>query len=132
MVDLYTPTGFHLYGAQKITGDDIGAHLRNPAVSHEELTPLLLVSEEPGRRYVVTQGIENTVFATKGPSGLSWEIVAGSDGTLRIAQSAWLRISANQIRSAITLVSPVSHCPAARLNTAPEHNTEGKELAEAR
>ena len=96
MVDLYTPTGFHLYGAQKITGDDIGVHLANPAVTdHEELTPLLLVAEEPGRRYVVTQGIENTIFETKSPSGLSWEIVADSEGTLRIAKSAWLGISPN-------------------------------------
>jgi hypothetical protein len=96
VVDLYTPTGFHLYGARKITGDDIGTHLANPAVTdHEELTPLLLVVEEPGRRYVVTQGIANTIHATKSPSGLSWEILADSDGTLRIAQSAWLKISPN-------------------------------------
>jgi len=96
MVDLYTPTGFHLYGAQKITGDDIGVHLANPAVTdHEELTPLLLVAVEPGRRYVATQGIANTIFETKSPSGFSWEIVADSEGTLRIARSAWLGISAN-------------------------------------
>ena len=94
VVDLYTPTGFHLYGAQKITGDDIGVHLSNPAVTdHEALTPLLLVVEEPGRRYVVTQGMANTIFATKSPSGLSWEIIKDSEGTLRIATSAWLGIS---------------------------------------
>lgn len=96
MVDLYTPTGFHLYGAKKITGDNIGVHLNNPAVTdHEELTPLLLVAVEPGRRYVVTRGIANTVFGNKSPSGFSWEIVADSEGTLRIAQSAWLGISAS-------------------------------------
>lgn len=96
IADLYTPTGFHMYGAQKMTGDDIGVHLNNPAITdHEELTPLLLIAEEPGRRYVVTQGMANTIFETKSPSGLSWEIVADSEGTLRIAQSAWLRISPN-------------------------------------
>ena len=96
VVDLYTPTGFHLYGAQKVTRDGIGVHLANPAVTdHEELTPLLLVAVEPGRRYVVTQGIENTIFETKSPSGFSWEIVADSEGTLRIARTAWLGISAN-------------------------------------
>ena len=93
MVDLYTPTGFHLYGRTKLTGDDIGAHLINPAVGHEELTPLLLIAAEPGRRYVVIQGIENTMFNTKAPSGMSWEIVADPEGTLRIAHSAWSRIT---------------------------------------
>lgn len=92
MADLYTPTGFHLYGTQKYTGDDIGAHLVNPAIGHEELTPLLLVATET-RRYVVTQGIENTVAGGKYPSGLSWEIVEDSDGALLIAQSAWFKIT---------------------------------------
>ncbi|MGB9358878.1 MAG: hypothetical protein WCC01_10000 [Acidimicrobiia bacterium] len=87
-----------MYGAQKITGDDIGVRLANPAIAdHEELTPLLLVAEEPGRRHIVTQGIANTIFETKSPSGLSRKIVAGSDGTLRIDQSARLRISPNEM-----------------------------------
>jgi hypothetical protein len=92
MVDLYTPTGFHLYGTQKITGDGIGAHLANPAVGHEALTPLLLVAGGPGR-YVVTQGIEITVSGRKMPSGFSWEIVENSEGELKIAQSAWFKIT---------------------------------------
>ena len=93
LVDLYTPTGFHLYGTQKFTGEAIGAHLLTPGVGHEELTPLLLVADMPGRRYVVTQGIENTVAGAKFPSGFSWEIVRDSDGALRIAQSAWFKIT---------------------------------------
>jgi hypothetical protein len=92
IVDLYTPTGFHLYGTEKFTGDAIGAHLVNPAVGHEALTPLLLVAGGPGR-YVVTQGVENTFGGAKFPSGLSWEIVEDSDGELKIAQSAWFKIT---------------------------------------
>ena len=89
MVDLYTANGYHLYGTQKFSGDDIGPHLVNPAVTHETLTPLLLVADESGR-YVVTQGVENTFGYEEAQSGVSWEIVADSDGTLKIAQSAWL------------------------------------------
>jgi hypothetical protein len=92
MVDLYTPTGFHLYGTQRYTGEDIGPHLLNPSVGHEELTPLLLVADEFGR-YVVTQGVENTVGGAKYPSGISWEIVADAEGKLKIAQSAWFKIT---------------------------------------
>jgi hypothetical protein len=92
IVDLYTPTGFHLYGTQRFTGDAIGAHLVSPAVGHEALTPLLLVAGGPGR-YVVTQGIENTFSGTKFPSGFSWEIVEDSDGGLKIAQSAWFKVT---------------------------------------
>jgi hypothetical protein len=88
MIDLYTPTGFHLYGTQRFTGEEIGPHLVNPSVGHEELTPLLLVADELGR-YVITQGVENTVGGGKYRSGISWEIVADSEGGLKIAQSAW-------------------------------------------
>ena len=92
MADLYTATGFHLYGTVRYTGEDIGPHLVVPSVTHEELTPLLLVAIEDGR-YVVTQGVENTVggVGIKASSNISWEIVEESDGNLKIAQSAWFK-----------------------------------------
>ena len=63
VIDLYTPNGFHLYGTQKITGEDIAPHLENPAVTHEELTELLLLVDNSSR-FVVTQGIRNTFMST--------------------------------------------------------------------
>ena len=63
VIDLYTPNGFHLYGTQKITGEDIAPHLENPAVTHEELTELLLLVDNSSR-FVVTQGIRNTFIST--------------------------------------------------------------------
>jgi hypothetical protein len=89
MVDLYTANGYHLYGTQKLSGDDIGPIVVDPAVTNETLTPLLLVAGESGR-YVVTQGVKNTYGSGKAQSGASWEIVTDADGTLKIAQSAWL------------------------------------------
>jgi hypothetical protein len=52
IVDLYTDTGYHLYGAEQFAGDDLATHLTSPSalnVGHEELTPLLLLVDEPGR-----------------------------------------------------------------------------------
>lgn len=95
IVDLYTPTGYHLYGAAEFTGDDIASHLTSPAalsVGHEPLTPLLLVADELGR-WVVTQGMENTVGGVTYPSGISWEIIENSAGELKIAQSAWFKVT---------------------------------------
>lgn len=97
IVDLYTPTGFHLYGTQRYTGEDIGFHLVNPSIGHEELTPLLLVADQPGR-YVVIQGVENTVSGVRSPSSISWEIVVDAEGNLKIAQSAWFKITAGPSR----------------------------------
>jgi hypothetical protein len=58
IVDLYTTAGYHLYGDELFAGDDLATHLTSPSalnVGHEELTPLLLLVDEPGR-WVVTQG----------------------------------------------------------------------------
>lgn len=90
--DLYTSNGFHLYGTQKITGEDIAPHLENPAVTHEELTELLLLVDDPSR-YVVTQGIRNTFMSTPAESAVTWEIIATADDELKIAQSAWFKIT---------------------------------------
>jgi hypothetical protein len=89
IVDLYTGSGYHLYGTQKLIGDDIGLNVVVPGVTNETLTPLLLVAGESGR-YVVTQGVKNTFGSEEAQSGVSWEIVTDADGTLKIAQSAWL------------------------------------------
>ncbi len=90
VTDLYTPNGFHLYGTQKITGEDIAPHLENPAVTHEELTELLLLVDDPSR-YVVTQGIRNIFMSTPTESAVTWEIITTADEELKIVQSAWFK-----------------------------------------
>jgi hypothetical protein len=98
IVDLYTNTGYHLYGDEQFAGDDLATHLTSPSalnVGHEELTPLLLLVDEPGR-WVVTQGVENTFGTVKDRSGVSWEIVEVSSGDLKIAQSAWFYATGSQ------------------------------------
>ena len=84
VADLYTTTGYHLYGDQKIPRDDLAAHLAT-AVNPKWITePFLIVAESDGR-YVVTQGMESASWA----SALTFEIVTTADGELRIAQTDW-------------------------------------------
>ncbi|MFC2153077.1 hypothetical protein ACFLQ7_00350, partial [Actinomycetota bacterium] len=95
IVDLYTATGYHLYGAERFEGEGIAAHLTGPSalnVGHEAMTPLLLVADGPGR-WVVTQGVENSVGALKVRSAVYWVVMEEVPSReLKIAQSAWLKV----------------------------------------
>ena len=92
VIDFYTPNGFHLYGTQKITGEDIAPHLENPAVTSEELTELLLLVDNPSR-YVITQGVRNIFMSTPTESAVTWEIIVTADEELKIVQSAWFKVT---------------------------------------
>jgi hypothetical protein len=92
VLDLYTSTGYHLYGAKSFTGEDLVIHLETPGISHEWVSELMLVVDEGDGRYVVTRGMRNS-GAVSGVSAMTFEILAQSDGELRIAQSAWSKIT---------------------------------------
>ena len=92
VLDLYTSTGYHLYGADSFTGEDLVSHLGAPGISHEWVSDLMLVVDSGSDRYVVTRGMRNSGVIT-GVSALTFEILAQADGELRIAQSAWSKIS---------------------------------------
>ena len=92
VLDLYTSTGYHLYGADRFTGEDLVNHLEAPGISHEWVSDLMLVVDSGLGRYVVTRGMRNSGVIT-GVSALTFEILAQADGELRIAQSAWSKIS---------------------------------------
>jgi hypothetical protein len=92
VLDLYTSTGYHLYGADSFTGEDLVNHLQTPGISHEWASELMLVVDEGDGRFVVTRGMRNSGVVT-GVSALTFEILTQSDGELRIAQSAWSKIT---------------------------------------
>ena len=92
LLDLYTSTGYHLYGDQRYTGEDLVNHLEFPGISHEWVSELMLVVDEGDGRYVVTRGMRNS-GAVFGVSALTFEILTQSDGEMRIAQSAWSKIT---------------------------------------
>lgn len=85
VAELYTASGYHLYGEEKISRDDLAAHYAD-SVSPAWITdPYLIVAEEPRGRYVVTRGVRVGGFS----SALTFEILTMADGELRIAQTAW-------------------------------------------
>jgi hypothetical protein len=85
VTDLYTVSGYHLYGDEKISRNDLAAHL-NTALSPEWITePYLIVADRSRGRYVVTRGMRSGTWA----SALTFEIVAMADGELKLAQTAW-------------------------------------------
>lgn len=91
IVDLYTSSGYHLYGTSKFAGDDIASHLENPSWTHQELTELLLLVEGSSR-WVVTQGMRNTLASVDVESALTFDVRETPDG-LKIAQSTWLKVA---------------------------------------
>lgn len=93
IVELYTPSGYHLYGTDQYVGDEIATHLRGGGDPEDHVwvtDPVLVVDE--GDRYIVTGGFSNNVGGTWYTSSLTYEMVDTPDG-LRIAQSAWLDAS---------------------------------------
>lgn len=85
VVDLYTGSGYHLYGDTKYSRDDLAAHLQL-AESPEWITePYLIVAQPVSGRYVVTRGMQAGISA----SAVTFEIVTTTDGELKLAQTAW-------------------------------------------
>ena len=85
VVDLYTGSGYHLYGQAKYSGAELAAHLQL-AMSPEWITePYLIVADESRGRYVVTRGMRSGPF----PSAVTFEVVTTPQGELKLAQTAW-------------------------------------------
>ena len=92
--DLYLPSGYHLYGDQKILGDALTAHFSNGSWTSERIAGPYLVVAEPEGRYVVTLGVRNTLGegVSSAASALTFEIVTRA-GELKIAETGWTSVS---------------------------------------
>lgn len=87
VVDLYEPTGYHLYGDQKISLENLAGHLNAPGYTAEWIAEPHLIAAEPAGRYVVTRGIRTSSGGMSFASALTFEIVTMPDGDLKIAHS---------------------------------------------
>jgi len=87
VVDLYMPSGYHLYGDEKIALDDLASHLNAPGYTAEWITEPYLMAAEPEGRYVVTRGIRTSSGGISWATALTFEIMAMPDGELKIAQT---------------------------------------------
>jgi hypothetical protein len=92
VVDLYLPNGYHLYGDQKFGVDEIAAHLGAEGWSHELIAGPYLVAAEPEGRYVVTEGVRNSLGGRSFASALTFELVT-RDGELKIAETGWTHVT---------------------------------------
>ena len=94
VVDLYAPDGYHQYGTETFRGEDIAVHLGGDEGSVEvgthEWTSDPLVVVDSGDRWVVVRSMHISGAGVDAESTLSYEIVRMDDGSLKIAQSAWL------------------------------------------
>jgi hypothetical protein len=86
VVDLYTPSGYHLYGDRKVRREDLAAHL-NSASDPEWITEPYLIVAEPDGRYVVTRGMRSGPWG----SAVTFEVVTTPEGELKLAQTAWTK-----------------------------------------
>ena len=94
VADLYLPSGYHLYGDQRILGDAVAAHLSNESWTSERIAGPYLVVAEPQGRYVVTLGVRNTLGEglSSAASALTFEIVTRA-GELMIAETNWTAVT---------------------------------------
>jgi hypothetical protein len=87
VVDLYMPSGYHLYGDEKIALDDLASHLNAPGYTAEWITEPYLMAAEPEGRYVVTRGVRTGYGGMSWATALTFEILTMPDGELKIAQT---------------------------------------------
>ena len=92
VTDLYLPSGYHMYGEQKITHDELAAHFSIPGYTAESISGPFLIAAEPEGRYVVTQGIRTSAGSQSWASALTFEIGEMPDGELKIWQTDFLYV----------------------------------------
>lgn len=93
VLDLYLPSGYHLYGDMRFNRDAIVGHLTGSTGYSSEWTtvPYVMANEGDGT-YVVVRGIRNTQTSTNASwaSAFTFEIEAVEDGSLKIAHTAFI------------------------------------------
>ena len=93
VLDLYLPSGYHLYGDVRFKRETIVGHLTGqPDYSSEWTTPPYVMADEGDGTFVVVRGIRNTQTSTNTSwaSALTFEIETVDDGSLKIAHTAFI------------------------------------------
>lgn len=97
VLDLYLPSGHHLYGASRIDRDRIVDHLTSDSWNSEWITPPFVMANEGNGDYVVVRGIRNSLGDTdvSVASAFTFEIETVSGGDLKIAQTVFVHRRGN-------------------------------------
>ena len=92
VTDLYQPSGYHMYGEEKITHDELAAHFSQPGYTAESISGPFLIAAEPEGRYVVTQGIRTSSGSESWATALTFEIQKIWNSELKIAQTDFVYV----------------------------------------
>ena len=92
VVDLYLPSGYHLYGVSRIDRDRIVDHLTSESWTNEWTTRPFVMADDENGDYLVVRGIRNTLAGAgiSVASALAFEIETLGDGSLKIAHTAYI------------------------------------------
>ena len=92
VLDLYLPSGHHIYGDARFDLDEIVDHLTSSSWTSEWTTPPFVMADEGNGDYVVTRGIRNSLVDTdiSVDSAFAFEIETLLDGDLKISQTAFI------------------------------------------
>jgi hypothetical protein len=91
VLEFYQPSGYHVYGDERIAYDDIVSHMDTGWTGEMITEPLLVVNQED-HRYVVVCGIRSSSPGDfrSAESAMSFEIVRTADDGLELVHTAWL------------------------------------------
>ena len=91
VVDLYATGGYHIYGYERISRDELVDHFaESAAADHEWVTDPYVVADEGDGRYVVVRGMRIDFGGSSYTSALGFEIEETADGTPEIVHSVWM------------------------------------------
>jgi hypothetical protein len=93
VADLYRPSGYHLYGDEKIALEDLAGHFNTPGYKAEWITEPYLIANQPEGRYVVTRGVRTATGGRSWDSVFTFEILTMPGGELKIAQTDFMYVS---------------------------------------
>jgi hypothetical protein len=90
VADLYAIGGYHLAGANRVTGEDLAPEFSPPGWTHEWTTEPYLIVDDVDSRYVVARGLEISNGSITSNSALVFELKRNTDGQLEILQTNWV------------------------------------------
>lgn len=93
IVDLYAPYGYHLYGDERISRDELANHFGVAGGGDNVwITDPYVIADEGDGRYVIARGFRLDYGTGSYASVLSFEIEETADGTPEIVHTQWMYV----------------------------------------
>jgi hypothetical protein len=93
VVDLYAPSGYHVYGDEKISRDELATHFGVAAGGDNVwITDPYVIANEGDGRYVIARGMRLDYGTGSYASVLSFEIEETAEGAPEIVHTQWMYV----------------------------------------